>query len=72
MKQFQPVGSLNLEGSYMRASTVIGAIVLVSIIMNEAISACRIFQVEGSYMRVYTVLIATYLVFDVALQEVPW
>ena len=39
----------------MRVSTVFGAIVLVSIIMNEAISACRFFKVEGSYMRGFTV-----------------
>ena len=36
----------------MRVSTVFGAIVLVSIITNEAISACRFFKVEFSYMRV--------------------
>ena len=41
------------KGSYMRPSTVLGAIVLVSIRMNEAISACRFLKVEGSYMRSY-------------------
>ena len=30
-----------VEGSYMRVSTVLGAIVLVLIIMSEAISASR-------------------------------
>ena len=43
---------LKVQGSYMRVSTVLGAIVLVLIIMNEAISACRFLKVEGSYMRV--------------------
>ena len=35
-------------------STVLETIVLVSIRMNEAISACRFFKMEGSYMRVCT------------------
>ena len=55
MKQFQPVGSLKVEGSYMQVSTVLGATVLVLIIMNAAISACRFLKVEGSYMRGFTV-----------------
>ena len=46
----------------MRVSTVLGAIVLVSIIMKEAISACRFFKMKVSYMRVSTVLGATVLV----------
>ena len=37
----------------MWVSTVLGAIVLVSIITNEAISACRFFKGECSYMPVY-------------------
>ena len=52
---------LQVEGSYMQVSTVLGATVLVSIIMNAAISACRFLKVEGSYMRVSTVLGATVL-----------
>ena len=36
-----------------------GATVLVSIIMDEAISAYRFLQMEGSYMQVSTVLRAT-------------
>ena len=46
----------------MRVSTVLWATVLVSIIINEAISACRFLKVEGSYVRVSTVLWATVLV----------
>ena len=46
----------------MRVSTVLEAIVLVLIVMNEAISACMFLKVEGSYMRVSTVLGATVLV----------
>ena len=46
---------LKVEGSYMRPSTVLGAIVLVLSIMNEAISACMLLKVEGSCMRVSTV-----------------
>ena len=46
----------------MRVSTALGAIVLVSIITNKAISACRFLKVEGSYMRVSTVLGAIVLV----------
>ena len=38
----------------MRVSTVLGAIVLVLIIMNEAISACRFLKVEDSYKRILT------------------
>ena len=45
---------LKVEGSYMQVSTVLGAIVLVSIIMNDAISAYRFLKVEGSYMQVST------------------
>ena len=40
----------------MRASTVLGEIVLVLIIMNEAISTFRLLKVYGSYMRAFTVL----------------
>ena len=40
----------------MPVSTVIGAIVLILIILNEAVSACRFLYLEGSYMRVSTVL----------------
>ena len=40
----------------MQVSTVLGAIVLVSIILNEAISAGRLLKVKGSYMRVSVVL----------------
>ena len=39
----------------MRVSTVLGAIVLASIIMHETISACRFLQEEGSYIRGFTV-----------------
>ena len=39
----------------MRVFTVFGATVLVSIIMNEATSACRFFKVEGSSKRASTV-----------------
>ena len=46
----------------MWVSTVLGAIVLVLIIMNEAISACRFFKVKGSYMWVSTVQGAIVLV----------
>ena len=38
----------------MWVSTVLGVIVLVLIILNEDISACRFLQEEGSYMRVST------------------
>ena len=55
MKQSQPVGAYKVEGSYMRVSTVFGPIVLVLIIMNEAISACRFLKVEGSYMWAFTI-----------------
>ena len=43
-----------MKGSYMWVSTALGGVVLVLIIMNEAISACRFFKVKGSYMRVST------------------
>ena len=43
-------------------SIVFGAIVLVSIITNEAISACRFLKVEGSYMCVAIVFGAIVLV----------
>ena len=46
---------LEVEGSYMRVSTLLEAIVLVSIILNEAISACRFLKMEGSYLLVSTV-----------------
>ena len=55
---------LKVEGSYMQFFTVLGAIVLVSIIINETISAFKLLKVEGSYMRVSTVLGAIVLVFD--------
>ena len=45
---------LKVEGSSMRVSTVFEAIVLVSIIMNEAISACRFLKVKGSYKKIST------------------
>ena len=47
---------LQVEGSYMRVSSVLGATVLVLIILNEAIPACRFLKVEGSNMRVFIVL----------------
>ena len=47
----------------MRVSSVLGAIVLVFIIMNEAISACRSLNVQGTYILVSTVLGAIVLVF---------
>ena len=47
----------------MRVSAVLGAIVLVSIRMNDAISACRFMKIEGSYMQVSAVLGATVLLF---------
>ena len=50
MQKFQPVGS------YMLVSTVSGAIVLVLIIMNAEISACRFLKVESFYIRGFTVL----------------
>ena len=40
----------------MWVSTVLGASVLVSIIMNVAISVFRCLKVQGSYVRVITVL----------------
>ena len=43
--------------------TLLGSIVLVLIINNEAISACTFLKVEGSYMWVSTVLGAIFLVF---------
>ena len=46
----------------MQVSTVLGAIVLVFIIMNAAISASRFFKVEGSYMRVYIVFLILFTV----------
>ena len=46
----------------MPVSTVLGAIVLVSIIMNEAILGRRFLKVECSYMRVSTVLGAIVIV----------
>ena len=61
-----------LEGSYMRVSTVLGATVLVSIIMNEAISACRFLKVEGSYMRVSTVLGPIVLVLIIMNETIPF
>ena len=39
----------------MLGFTVFGAVVLVLIVLNGAISACRLLAVEGSYMRVSTV-----------------
>ena len=53
---------LQVEGSYMLVSTVLGAIVLVSIIMNEATSDCRFCKLEGFYMLVSAVLVAIVLV----------
>ena len=38
----------------MRVFTLLGTILLVLIIMNEAISACRLLKVDGSYMGVST------------------
>ena len=55
------ISFLKMEGSYIRVSTVLGAIALASIIMNEAIPACRLLKVEGSYMPDCTEL-ATVLV----------
>ena len=46
---------LKVECSYMQASTVFGAIVLVLIILNEAISACGFLKVECSYMQASTI-----------------
>ena len=46
---------MQVEGSYLRVFTVLGATVLVSIIMNEAISACMFLKMQGSYMLVSTV-----------------
>ena len=40
----------------MPVFNVLVAIDLVSISMNEAISACRFLKVEGSYIRVSTIL----------------
>ena len=51
-----------MEGSYKRAFTVFGAIVLVLIIMNKAIPVCRLLQVEGSYMPDFTVVILIKLI----------
>ena len=45
-----------MQGSCKWVSTLLGAIVLVSIIINEAISASRFLREEGSYMRGFTVL----------------
>ena len=53
MKQIQPK-FLKGEGSYMQISTVLEAIVLVLIINNEAVSACKLLKVEGSYMQIST------------------
>ena len=47
-----------MGGSYIRGFTVLGAIVLVSIIINEAISTCRFLKVGGSFMLISTVLAA--------------
>ena len=41
----------------MQVPTVLGAIALVLIIMNETISACRFLKVEGSYMQGFTVVL---------------
>ena len=46
---------MQVEGSYMWVSTVLGATVLILIIMNEAISALRFLKEEGSNMQVSTV-----------------
>ena len=46
----------------MLVSTVFGAIVLVLVMINEAISACRFLKAEGSYMPVSTVFGAIVLV----------
>ena len=35
----------------MRVFTVLETIVLISIIMNETLSACRFLKLKGSYMR---------------------
>ena len=43
-----------MKGSYMRIYTVLGATVLVSITINEYISACRFLKVKGSYMQIFT------------------
>ena len=51
-----------MEGSYILVSAVIGTIVLVWIIMNEAILACRFLNVEGLYMLGFTVFGAIVLV----------
>ena len=53
---------LQVEGSRMRVSTVLGAIVLVLIVINAAISTCRFLKLEGSYMWVFTVSGAIVLV----------
>ena len=52
----------------MQVSTVFGAIVLVLIIMNEALSACRFLLMEGSYMQVSTKFGAIVLVL-IAMNE---
>ena len=40
----------------MWVSTVFGAIVLVLIVNNKAISACMFLKLQGSYMRTFNVL----------------
>ena len=39
----------------MQGFNVLGAIILVLIIMNEAISACTVLKVEGSFMWIVIV-----------------
>ena len=51
-----------MKSSDVRVLTVLGAIVLVSITMNGAISAYRFLNVEVSYMRSFTALGAIVLI----------
>ena len=54
----------------MRVFTVLGATVLVSVINNEAITACRFLKVKGSYMQVPNVLGAFVLVSVIMNEEI--
>ena len=54
----------------MRIFAVLGAIILVSIIMNEEISTCRFLKVQSSYMQVSTVLGAIVLVSIIMNEEI--
>ena len=46
----------------MLVLNVLGAIVLLSFIMNEAVSAYRFLKIEGSYMLVFNALVLFHII----------